>query len=127
MLSNDQRQQLLEKTRNNWSQADISAFLTQDCGLSLREAFAERHWAIKIVSDEKAKEPQLDPLEEARRKEEQKKEDAAKKEEFLRLNIQNRNPKYPYSEAHPEIKCDSCGDPTFYCDCTCKRTTDIPF
>mgnify|MGYP003394389139 CR=1 FL=1 len=127
MLSELQRQTLLDKTRRNWSQADISAWLTQECGLSHRAAHTERNWAIKIVSDEKAKEPQPDPLEEARRKEAEAQALAQKKADYLRRNIENRNPKYEYSVAHPELKCDSCGDETFYCDCTCKRTTDIPF
>lgn len=132
MLSELQRQTLLQKTRNNWSQADISSFLTQECGLGFRDAHTERAWAVKIIQDEKTKQAEedakRDPLEEARLKEEREKEAARRAEEDLRQHLAQRNPAFPYhQENHPEKECSTCGDPTFYCECTCKGGSYIPF
>lgn len=131
MLSEQQRQTLLQKTRNNWSQADISAYLTQECGLSLRDAFAERRWAVEIIQDEKTKSEQQEaarpPGEKERIEAEQKARAIAEQEEAERQRVANCHPSYLPDEAHPEKECATCGDPTFHCDCTCKRPSDIPF
>lgn len=131
MLSQEQEQALLSKTRNNWSQADISAFLTQECGLSLRDAATKRHWAIEIIQHEKNQQAQeaaqRDPREEERRKREEAEAHARRKEEVERERLAKCNPSYLPDEAHEERECVTCGDPHFWCDCTCKRFSDIPF
>ena len=132
MLSQEQRQTLLSKTRNKWSQAQISAYLTQECGLSIREAYHERNWAIKVIQDEIVTQAKEDaarpPGEKERIAREQAEEAARRKEEDLRQRLKKRNPAYPYdAETHPELECATCGDPTFYCDCSCKGASYIPF
>lgn len=97
----------------------------------MRDAYHERNWAVKIIQDEKTRQQEedakRDPLEEARLEAERKAEVARKQEEAERERQSKCNQAYLPDEAHPERECATCGDPFFWCECTCKRTSDIPF
>jgi hypothetical protein len=97
----------------------------------MRDAYHERNWAVKIIQDEKAKQAAEDaarpPGEKERIEAEHKAEIARQQEEAERERVAKCNPSYLPDEKHPEKECATCGDPHFWCDCTCKRTSDIPF
>lgn len=109
--------------RSGQAQGAINSWLIQHQDLTPREAYEARQWANNYVEQN----PNDSPLEAAWREKDAAEEEARREAARTRYKDVVRHPAYSRDEAHPEEACVTCGDPSFYCSCTCKRFSDIPF
>jgi len=95
------------------------------CGLRFQEASELRHQAIKECPNVTPKSQNQNP-----------KENSIKAiEGWQKIGVETAKEKAPtvqplQNETPDQTKidvCDTCGDPTFSCDCSCKRLEEIPF
>lgn len=129
-LNETQRAELLQKTINKEPNWRISGWLHDVCGLSYKEARDERLAAIELSKPkiEEIRKQKESEFEERRKRMFQEREARLQQEkEKFEEAASRRPPDYIPSPFHPEEACVTCGDPSFTCDCTCKRHSDIPF
>ena len=130
ILSEEQQNQLLVKIREGIANWQIAGWLVEECGLSYRQAAQERFAALEVIKNEKNKE------QEQRNKVIQKERLEAfeasihspSQDEGVGDETGASSEEIESEESAPQkIECLTCGDPTFSCDCSDKKISDIPF
>ena len=120
------REALLRRILHGHKRTDIIHWL-QDEGVPFAEAYAAyRQAEIDLPYEEER--IKSEEVEATRRAEAETARIASAAEDTFRLNLEKRNPAFPFDEnVHPERSCETCGDPTFWCGCSYKGASFIPF
>lgn len=134
-LSKEQQQQLLQKTKSNTPNWEISGWLMKECGLTFQEASKERGQAIKQIENETNIEKGQTEVEQNVQKEgseaseetmESPSEEADDEEEF-NFDEEEINAEEKTNRGEiPEV-CITRGSEDFSCSCPIKKVEDTPF